>query len=456
MHLILLSGGSGKRLWPLSSDARSKQFLKVLPKENGAYVESMVQRVYAQICNISDWESITVIAGAAQKELLELQLGKEVDIVIEPERRDTFPAIELACSYLYDKKNVSKDAVVAVLPVDPFVENHFFAKISEIETLINGSDADIVLLGVKPTYPSEKYGYMVPKKENDACMCDNRQVFDIDSFREKPASEEAEALIEHGALWNCGVFGFKLGYTLDILSDKYGIDDLSFENVYSEFGKLNKTSFDYEVVEHAKNIKAVAYNGEWRDLGTWDTLTEKMGANYSVSHDNIIIHSCANTHVISEVDLPVTVIGLDDTVVAVSYDGVLVSKKQLAHEVKNLMASNQRRPMFEEKRWGRYTVIEHTKYDDGSEALTKKLVLNANGQISYQYHKHRKEIWSIIKGTGILYLDGKKTEVTAGDVISIQEEQKHAIKAITELELIEVQIGAPLIEEDIVRLEFDW
>lgn len=243
MHLILLSGGSGKRLWPLSNDIRSKQFLKVLPgeldkKTGGTVLESMVQRVYRQLSQVGGWQSITVAAGNSQRDQLELQLGKSVNVVIEPERRDTFPAIALACSYIYDRCNVGRDEAIAVLPVDAFVENTYFEKISEMENVINNTDANLVLLGAKPLFPSEKYGYIVPSNNQDK-ECS----FAVKEFKEKPTVDEASKLLEQGALWNCGVFGLRLGYVLDILKDKYDITDYTFTSMEKNFMKLNKTSF---------------------------------------------------------------------------------------------------------------------------------------------------------------------------------------------------------------------
>ncbi len=457
MHLILLSGGSGKRLWPLSNSVRSKQFLKLLPnidaETHEKVTESMVQRVYRQIKTVGNWESVTIAAAASQKDLLEMQLDDNVNIVIEPERRDTFPAIALACSYLHDIKKVSKDDAVAVLPVDPYVDIDFFKTIEKSEKFIRENETNLLLIGAKPAYPSEKYGYIVPLEK-----ADGEEAFAVKEFKEKPTKAEAEKLIENGALWNCGVFGLKIGYALDILHSKYNIEDFSYLNMQAEFKRLNKTSFDYEVVEHAQAIKAIVYDGQWKDLGTWETLSEEATDNINKHNSNVIMDktSCSNTYVINETKLPLVVAGVNDAVVVASNDGILVSGKGETHRIKDLLPKSAVRPMSEERRWGGYTVIEHTKYEDCSEVLTKKLVLNAGKRISYQYHNHRKEIWSIVHGKGLVYLEGKKTEVSAGDVIKVEVKQKHAIMAITDLEIIEVQIGVPLTEEDIVRLSYAW
>lgn len=455
MHLILLSGGSGKRLWPLSNDIRSKQFLKVLPGKKNLVTgeilqESMVQRVYRQLKTVGGWDSITVAAGASQRDQLELQLGKDVNIVIEPERRDTFPAIALACAYLYGNCNVGRDAVVGILPVDSFVDIEFFRQVKEIESSLKETDADLILLGAKPLFASEKYGYIIPKKTRE----NGRTAVEVASFKEKPVREQAQAFIKKGGLWNCGVFGLTIGYVLKILEERYGICDFSYSNMQEAFKSLPKASFDYEVVETAENIWALKYDGKWKDLGTWETLASEM-AN-KITGNVITDDKCKDTCILNEREIPVAVMGIEGAVVVASNDGILVASKGETYKLKDLMSELKVRPRFEEKRWGTYTVVEHTIYDNGDEALTKKLLLRKGQQISYQYHNNRKEIWSIIRGSGLLFVNGEKNEIKAGDVVSLKEGDKHGIKALTDLEIIEVQLGSPLIEEDIVRLQYDW
>ncbi len=448
MHLILLSGGSGKRLWPLSNDIRSKQFLQVLPAPDGS-LESMVQRVYRQMQEVGGWSSITVAASATQRDQLENQLGKNVNIVIEPERRDTFPAIALACSYLYSECGVKPDESIAVLPVDPFVDLEYFKNIARFSQILNTEPDSLVLMGATPTKPSDKYGYVVPTDgAND--------ISDVKYFKEKPDLDSAKNLISEGALWNCGVFGLKLSYITDILKDKYTVSDLSFGAMKERFLTLNKTSFDYEVVEHVKKIKVLKYNGSWTDLGTWETLSEEMTA--SVTGNAKVDELCENTHVINEQDIPVITMGIKNAVVVASRDGILVAEKGQTYRLKDFIGEIKTRPMYEEKRWGTYQVLNHSFHADGTESLTKKLSLLEDKQISYQKHANRKEVWTIVSGEGWLCIDEKRSQVGPGDTITIQENQAHALYASTDLELIEVQLGKPLIEEDIVRItdEFDW
>jgi mannose-1-phosphate guanylyltransferase len=456
MHLILLSGGSGRRLWPLSNGVRAKQFLRFLKTEAGEF-ESMAQRVYRQIKSVDSakaWDSVTVAAGSSQIDQIRLQLGYEIDIVAEPDRRDTFPAIALACAYLQSKKGVGRDEIIAVLPVDPFVNDDFFHLIGGIEDEFKQTDADLVLLGSAPLHPSEKYGYIIPERSTgiDTSSLQGSKSERVNYFKEKPELSLAQKLITEGALWNCGVFGLRLGYVLDILKSKYGITDTSFAKIYENFGQLNKTSFDYEVVEKAENIRVLRYNGPWKDLGTWETFTEEIDTIWGSA---LLGECCENTHVINELSIPVTVLGLTNTVVVAGYDGILVAEKGETYRLKEAVAELQGRTMFEERRWGSYKVLEHDKFDE-TEVLTKKIVLSQGKQISYQYHSKRKEIWTILSGEGVLYFEGEKKIIKAGDVVSIGVGEKHGISAVKRMEIIELQIGSPLIEEDIVRLEYDW
>lgn len=446
MKLILLSGGSGKRLWPLSNDSRSKQFLKVLKNENDE-MQSMVQRVWGQLKSLGIENDAVIATSKSQVDMINSQLGNDVPIIIEPERRDTFPAIALAASYLYSKEHVDLDEVIGVLPVDPYVENSFFERLLDLEKALNSSNADLGLMGITPTYPSEKYGYIVPNVEKST-----RELIQVSHFKEKPATAEAEELLKQNALWNSGVFAFKLDKIISLLDQK-GLP-VQYDVLVQQYTSLPKISFDYEVVEKTENIVALPYNGSWKDLGTWNTLTEEMGTNI-LGKGNMGIE-CEQNHIINELDIPVSVLGLSNIIVAASPDGILVSEKDASPRVKELVGDWDQRPMYEERRWGWYRVLDHTKYDDGKEVLTKRIGITASKNLSYQYHNNRSEVWTIVKGEGIFVLDDEIRVVRPGDVLEIQPGQKHAIKAVTDLEFIEVQSGSELVEEDIVRIYMQW
>ncbi|SFI28329.1 mannose-1-phosphate guanylyltransferase [Paenibacillus sp. UNC496MF] len=447
MKIVLLSGGSGKRLWPLSNDSRSKQFLKILKNGDGK-LESMIQRVWGQLENAGLQRDAYVATSKPQVEMIYSQLGSEINLIVEPERRDTFPAIALAATYLYAIEGVSLNETIVVMPVDPYVEDSFFESLKRLEHVLGHSDADLALMGVKPTYPSEKYGYIMPNGEISA----EQPFVDVLSFREKPRKEDAEAMIRQHALWNCGVFAFKLDFLITILiANELPIQ---YEEMLKRYGNLPKISFDYEVVERANRVAAIQYDGPWKDLGTWNTLTEEIET--PLIGKGIITEGSVNTHVINELDLPITLMGLSDVIVAASPDGILVADKASSPQIKEVMKHSDQRPMYEERRWGRYRVLDYIRYPNGREVLTKRIFISAGKNLSYQYHSLRDEVWTVVSGSGDMILNENRFSVKEGDVISIPKENKHSLRAESDIEIIEVQTGSQLIEEDIVRLELDW
>lgn len=446
MKLVLLSGGSGKRLWPLSNDTRSKQFLKVLESKEGQN-ESMVQRVWSQIEAVGLGKSTVIATSKMQRDMIHSQVGTDIPLIIEPERRDTFPAIALAAAYLHSEEKVSEDEVVVVLPVDPYVNDAFFERVKELEAVLQSSDADLALMGVKPTYPSSKYGYIVPRGQVNA-----DEHFTVERFTEKPSEEAAEELINLHALWNCGVFAFKLGYLLEILKEKEL--SLEFNDLEKNYQDLPKISFDYEVVENAKHIVALPYEGYWKDLGTWNTLTEEM-ATVQIGK-GVLTEDSTNTHLVNELDIPVTVVGVKDVIVAASPDGILVSDKASSPKIKELIADYNNPPMYEERTWGWSRVLDYAKYDENHEMVTKRICILEEKNSSYHYHNLRDEVWTIVRGEGELALDDSITRVKAGDIIHLPAGKKHGIRAINELEFIEVQTGSGISDKDFVRLLFKW
>lgn len=447
MHLVLLSGGSGKRLWPLSNDIRSKQFLQLLPAGDGA-CESMLARVYRQLKEVGGWESITVVASAAQEDQLDLQLGKDVHIVTEPERRGTFPATALACAYLHDVLQAPETAAVMALPVDSFAETNYFKAIKSAEKALEQWPESLVLLGATPDHASDKYGYILPADPG-------APVSGVSDFKEGLTSKSAQQLMAQGALWNCGALGFRLGSMFRLLRENHGLEDPTYESLAARFGELPQNTLDSEALRSLENVRVLRYKGTWKDLGNWETLTEEMVT--PIIGRSLIDDSCDNTHIINELDMPVIGMGLKNVVVAVCHDGILVADKRKTPRLKDFVTGLRHRPMYEEKRWGSYVVLDHSAYLDGTEALTKKLYIGKGKQINYQYHQRRKELWTVISGRGLLHIEGETRTVAPGDMIRIDEGVRHGIRALERLEMIEVQLGSLLAEDDIVRLDdVEW
>lgn len=439
MNIILLSGGSGTRLWPLSNEVRSKQFLKIFNKEDGIK-ESMAQRMLRMLRLVDEGCTITIATSENQIPQIRTQLGDSVDISVEPCRRDTFPAILLAATYLKNK-GVGEDEATIVCPVDPYVDVDYFECLKKIGDEVKKGTSKLVLMGIKPTYPSEKYGYIIPIEKRD--------IADVKEFKEKPDKKKAVDYISQGALWNGGVFAFKLGYLLEISRKQCGTD--VYDELYKKYNQLEKISFDYAVVEKESSVRVVRFNGDWKDLGTWNTLTEAMSEAES---GNVISAMCDNTHIINELGLPLVALGLKDTIVTATPDGILVSDKETSSQLKKYV--EKRRPMYERRLWGEYRVLDYNTKGEGNITLVKELVISEGNHISYQYHHRRTEVWTITQGEGELILEGEVKKIVRGDVTVIKPGMKHAIKAITELHIIETQFGDELSEDDIIRLDWDW
>lgn len=435
MNIILLSGGSGKRLWPLSNEVRSKQFLKIVSDENDKMC-SMLQRVYFQLKKVGLGKHVIIATSAAQQESITSQLGNQVDIVVEPERRNTYPAVLLACCYLILEKGCSLEDDVIVIPVDPYVSDSYYTKIEQLGKLVRNKIVNLALMGVLPTYPSEKYGYILPGEKRE-------EYFTVKGFKEKPDKLLAQNLIQSGGLWNCGVFGFRLDYIWKKANEVISIS--CYSDIVRQYSKLKNTSFDYEIVEKETSIAVVPYSGEWKDLGTWNTLTEVMKEN---TMGNVILsQNCYNTHVINELELPIVVMGATNMIIAASPDGILVADKNESSYLKIQVEHIHQRPMFEERVWGDYKVLDIASGIDGIKSLTKRKKIKAGAKIEYQLHRNRSEVWTVLSGKCIITVNDRAHEAFAGDTFSIGEGVKHGLKAISDVELLEVQFGKELIND---------
>ena len=437
MNIVLLSGGSGKRLWPLSNDIRSKQFIKIFKTPEGDY-ESMVQRVYSQIRKVDADATVTIATSKTQVSAIHNQLGEDVGISIEPCRRDTFPAIALATAYLHDVQGIPEEESVVVCPVDPYVNEDYFAALKELGSLAQTGDANLVLMGIEPTYPSEKYGYIIP--------ADKGQVSRVSTFKEKPDVKTAEEYIQKGALWNGGVFAYRLSYVLNKAHEL--LDFTDYQDLFGKYETLEKISFDYAVVEKENNIQVMRFAGEWKDLGTWNTLTEAM-EEASIG-EAILNDQCENVHVINELDVPVLCMGLKDVVVSASPEGILVSDKEQSSYIKPYVDRIDQQIMFAEKSWGSFRVL-----DVEDESMTIKVTLNAGHQMNYHSHERRDEVWNVISGNGRSIVDGMEQPVRAGDVVTMQAGCRHTLIADTELKVIEVQLGREISVHDKKKYELE-
>lgn len=444
MYYVLLSGGSGKRLWPLSSDVRPKQYLKLVNKENNSMEScSMLQRVWEQLEDSGMAKNTVIIAGENQTELIHSQVRPK-GIVIEPEARDTFPAVMLSCAYLHSNMGADVEDYVAFLPVDPYTERKYFETVKQLENVVKETKAEVGLLGVIPTYPATKYGYILPGEE-----C--REYIEVKGFVEKPTEERAEELLGQDALWNCGVFCVKIGDILQKASN-YEVAE-SYEEMFEQYHKLPKISFDYEVLQKADRLVAVKFDGFWKDLGTWDAMAEQMSTD---TKGNVLLdENCMDTQVINELEIPVAVMGAKNMVVVASKDGILVAEKNETAKVKEFTAAIDYKSKFEERRWGTLETL-HESTNAGVSTLTRKIKIYEGMNSSYHFHQDRDEIWTVLNGNGELILEGNKMLLGPGKAICIRKNQRHAIKALSDFEYIEMHVGKSIGNEDINRITFRW
>lgn len=438
MSIVLLSGGSGKRLWPLSNDIRSKQFIKIFKQQDGSY-ESMVQRVYRQIKKVDSDATVTIATSKTQVSAIHNQLGDNVGISVEPCRRDTFPAIALATAYLVDVLKIDPEESVVVCPVDPYVEDDYFEALKDLAEQADKGEANLVLMGIEPTYPSEKYGYIIPVSAEHTSM--------VSTFKEKPTEEVAREYIAQGALWNGGVFAYKLKYVMQRAHELIEFQD--YQDLFEKYDTLTKISFDYAVVEHEEKIQVQRFSGEWKDLGTWNTLTEAM--EETVIGKGTMNDACENVHILNEMDVPVLAMGLHDVVISASPEGILVSDKEQSSFIKPFVDKFEQQIMFAEKSWGSYKVI-----DVEESSMTIKVTLNAGNAMNYHSHKNRDEVWVVLSGTGKTIVDGYEQTVKAGDVITMNAGCRHTVIATTELKLIEVQLGESISVTDKQKFELEY
>lgn len=430
MNIIILSGGSGKRLWPLSNEIRSKQFIQLFKDKNGAY-ESMVQRVYRQISRVDAEAGITIATSKSQVSAIHNQLGDKVSVCVEPCRRDTFPAVVLAGTYLHDRIGVSRDECIVICPVDPYVSDEYYEAVKKLEELVNQGNTNMTLMGIEPSYPSEKYGYIIPETAETVSA--------VRAFKEKPDTETARNYIGQGALWNTGIFACKLGYLLDKAHSM--IDFSDYRDLVEKYASLDKISFDYAVVERETSIQVMRFSGAWKDVGTWNMMTEVMSD--ATKGNAILDEACENTNVVNELDIPILCMGCKNMVVAASCDGILVSDKVRSGYMKPYVERLSDEARFAEKSWGIYKVI-----DAQPGSMTIKVALRAGNQMKYHSHEHRDETWTVVEGQGRAIVDGAEETMGPGDMIRLPAGCKHTLIADTDMNVIEVQVGEEITQAD--------
>lgn len=456
MYGIILAGGSGSRLWPLSRELYPKQLLNLNSDK------SLLQSTFERLKNCMPQENILSITNTKHTSNVRMQLSaisQNPTVLSEPVAKNTAPAIVLAAKYVMQKSE--SDPIIIVVPSDHLIKNNekFLSTVKKGEQL--AQEGYIVTFGIKPDYPETGYGYInTAEKAGDG--------FKVKEFVEKPDCETAKKYLHEGTyFWNSGIFMFKASTLLsetvkhapDIakVSEEFDFTK-SNEIPFINFDKMPSISIDYAIMEKSDKIALVKLESDWNDLGSWQSIYDVSNkdeqGNVFVGH--VLDKDSKNSFIYASSKLVAT-IGLEDTVIVETEDAILACKKDRTQDVKQiyetLKKQNDNTHLVHKtvyRPWGFYTVIAQ-----GEGFLTKIIHVNTGQKLSVQSHNFRSEHWVVLSGTAKVVLEGKELILSAGHSVDIPLKAIHSLQNPYEndLEIIEVQKGDPLIEEDIIRYE---
>lgn len=454
MYGIILAGGSGSRLWPLSRELYPKQLLNLNSDK------SLLQTTFERLKRCT--AEIVSITNTKHSSNVRMQLSEQTEnpiVLSEPVAKNTAPAIVLATKYIMQKTN--SDPVIIVVPSDHLIEDNekFISTVKKGEKL--AESGYIVTFGIKPNYPETGYGYInTSEKLSDG--------YKVKEFVEKPDIKTAENYLRADTyFWNSGIFMFKASTLFEEairhapeiakLSEKFDFSK-SNEIPFIEFDKMPSISIDYAIMEKSNKIALVKLESDWNDLGSWQSIYDisKKDKNGNVFVGHVLDENSKNSFVYSSSKLVAT-IGLEDTVIVETEDAILACKKDQTQNVKHiyetLKKQNDNTHLVHKtvyRPWGFYTVIAQ-----GEGFLTKIIHVNQGQKLSVQSHNYRSEHWVVLSGTAKVVLEGKDLMLSPGHSVDIPLKAIHSLQNPykEDLEIIEVQKGDPLIEEDIIRYE---
>lgn len=450
MFGVILAGGSGSRLWPLSRELYPKQLLNLYAEK------SLLQSTFERLNKFIPAENIISVTNSKHSANVRMQLGElsENSIILsEPISKNTAPAIALSVKYIFE--NSKNDETVLVVPSDLLIEDNdkFIQTIQEAQKYVD--EGFIVTFGIKPTYPEIGFGYI--------CAEDGK----VKSFTEKPDVKTAQKYLNDGNyFWNSGIFMFKTSTILgecehhcpEIAKIIKNINCSDKNIPFTEFEKMPCISIDYAVMEKSKKLAMVELKSDWKDLGSWKSIYEvsPKDENNNVFVGHVLDKDSKNSFVYSSSKLVAT-IGLEDTVVIETEDAILACKKDKTQEVKQIYETLKEQHDGTQKvhktvyrPWGFYTVIA-----EGKGFISKIIHVNPGQKLSVQSHNHRSEHWVVLTGMAKVVLESKEHILSPGHSVDIAVKEIHSLQNPFEedLEIIEVQKGDILSEDDIIRYE---
>ncbi|SFV09281.1 mannose-1-phosphate guanylyltransferase / mannose-6-phosphate isomerase [Methylobacterium sp. 174MFSha1.1] len=464
IHPVILCGGSGTRLWPASRESFPKQFLPL--EEPG---RSSFQATAARLTDAGTFAQPSVITANDARFLVAEQLaqhGIRADILLEPCRRDSAPAVAVAALHAAAR---DPQALVLILPADHAVGDDAAFVQAARAARAGAMAGHIMTLGITPTSPSTAYGYIQP----GAPLPGETGAHAVARFLEKPDATRAAGLIADGALWNGGYFLFRADVMLDELEAhapavleaarealETATRDLDFVRLgEAAFERAPQISIDYAVMERTRRAGVLPVVFPWSDIGTWGALWEiaPRDGDGNALRGRVAVRGTRNSLVHSSGDILTTVVGLDDVVVVATDDAVLVTSRSAGAEVKGLVETLRRRgePEADAHRlmyrpWGSYQRI-----DIGGRFQVKRITVKPGGRLSLQKHHHRAEHWVVVRGTAEVTVDGAVRLVHENEAAYLPIGCVHRLAnpGKIPLELIEVQVGSYTGEDDIIRIE---
>ena len=463
MKAIILAGGSGTRLWPLSRKNYPKQFLKLNSDK------SLLQQTFERLLKVVSIDDIVIMTNSDYKfhvlsDINSLKLPVPFpasNIILEPASRNTAPAIALGIKYCIEKLGCEEDEVIFISPSDHIIRPD--EKFSEYLKVSEGiaQKAYIVTFGINPDRPETGYGYI--KAGKGIGTGKDKEVYKVEKFVEKPDLETAKRYIGEGAyFWNSGMFAFRIGTMIEEMKAHAGDVgrkiDMSFDDMVSDFEHMPDISIDYSVMERSDKVVTLPLNLYWNDIGSWDSLYDVMekDGDGNIRTGDVICIDTKDTLVLGNKRL-ISTIGLENCLIVETVDAILIAKKGEAQKVRDVvkqLKENKRTVVDEHvttyRPWGNYTVLE-----EGPRYKIKRIVVNPNEKLSLQMHYHRSEHWVVVNGTAKVTVGDKEIFVHVNESVYVPKSTMHRLEnqGKVPLEIIEVQNGEYVGEDDIIRCE---